>query len=251
MTTIEFDSVDLTADPYFIRQFLHDSWPKRRFEMAPLSRSRGSIVLDDTFGEKVFSVAGKLVASSQSALEDAIDDMKELLSRRSKNLDVSYGSGTRRYVAYVEDLVIGKDYYQITNVDFSFKFVVPSGVGYNPSQQNYSSDNQTSASITGSFSVGGSTYAEGQITISFDSATSCTQVEVTVAGVKITIASTFSAADVLVIDCERKRVTKNGVEIDFTGRFPRFEVGSNSYQIDITRTAAQVDIDFDWYDTYL
>lgn len=251
MTTIEYDSVDLTAAPYYIRQFLHDSMPDRRMEFEPLARARGGVILDTKFGQKSFGVVGKLVCDTQEELEDAIDDMKELLSRNAKNLDVTYGSGTRRYVAYASDLKIERDHYHITHANFGFKFLVPSGIGYDPTLNNHSNDNQTAAAISSSFVVGGSTHALGTIRVAFDSASSCSKVEVTIGGVKISVTSTFSTSDVLLIDCERKKVTKNGTEIDFTGRFPQFEVGTNNYTIDITRTSAQVDIDIEWYDTYL
>lgn len=249
--TITFDSVNITSDPYFIRQFLHDSWGARRLERQSLSRDRGVAILDAQFGEKAFDMRGKIIQSSQSNLESQIDTLKELLSRQGKNLDVSYAGGTRRYVAYVEDLKIERDHYHIQHADFSCRFVIPSGVGYDPSIQNHSNDNNTGATESGSFTVAGSAPPKGVITISFDSASSCSKVEFTLNGVKMTIEQTFSTSDVLVIDTDRKKVTLNGVEKDFSGRFPDFIVGSNSYLASLTRTSAQFDIDIDWYNTYL
>ena len=50
------------------------------------------------------------------------------------------------------------------------------------------------------------------------------------------------ATNILIFDILNKKVTLNGVEKDYTGIFPTFNVGVNSFTVDTTRTAAQWDL---------
>lgn len=249
--TLTFDSVDLMATPYIVRYIKHDGNPDRRLEREKLSRSRGTILLDEEFGEKVFEMAGKITGTSQANLEANIDTFKELMSRKSKNLDIGYGVSTRRYVAYVDDLKIDRDFYHLVFAPFSLKFIVPDGIGVDPTPSDIVLSNQTGASVSGNFTIEGSAYPEPEITFSFDSASSATKLELTVNGDKITITTAISASDILVIDCANKKITKNGTEIDYTGIFPRFIVGSNPYVIAITSSSHQYDMDLKYSKTYL
>jgi phage-related protein len=66
----------------------------------------------------------------------------------------------------------------------------------------------------------------------------------------ITITNTFSASDVLVIDCEDKTVKLNWIAIDYSGVFPILEVGVNSYTITINWTK-NFDITLSYFNNFL
>lgn len=57
--------------------------------------------------------------------------------------------------------------------------------------------------------------------------------------------------DTLVIDCEQKLVTLNGVEINFIGAIPEFPPGSQDMNYSDGFTSRDFDIDVDYYKLYL
>jgi hypothetical protein len=61
-------------------------------------------------------------------------------------------------------------------------------------------------------------------------------------GDKVTIASTFSNGDQIVIDGENRRVTKNGTEIDYTGVLPKIIAGSNVFKITLTGSGFSISV---------
>lgn len=249
--TLTFDNVDLMASPYIVRYLYHDGWPERRLDMEKRAHERGALLLDTQFGEKVFAMAGKITGATQDELETNIETFKELMSREAQNLDIGYASSTRRYKAYVDELKINRDFYHLLHAPFSLKFIVPSGISINPVAVNDSHDNITDASYSNTITILGSAKPTPTVTLTIDSATTATVAEVTINGDKITITTALVATNVLVIDCENKKVTKDGTEVDYAGIFPRFKVGSNAYTIALTRTACQYDLDIDYFKTYL
>jgi len=248
---MSFDSVDLMASPYIVRYIKHDLWPDRNLTRENLAGERGTIVVDTEYGEKIFEVAGKITGTSQANLEANVDTFKELMSRKGKNLDIGYGDSTRRYVAYVEDLKVDRDFYHLLHAPFSFKFIVPQGIGKNPTQVTDTNNNITDASYEDTITIEGTAEPKPTITITVDSETDLTKLEFTANGNKIGITAAFNAADVLVIDCENKKVTLNGTEVDYDGIFPNFVIGSNAYTVDTTASARQYDLVIQYYKSYL
>lgn len=53
-----------------------------------------------------------------------------------------------------------------------------------------------------------------------------------------TISSTIVAGDIVILSSEKKTVTKNGVEINYTGFFPIFPTGSNPFTLTTIGTTA-------------
>ena len=248
---LTYDSVDLTVDPYLIRKYPHDLWPDRRFETQPISRESGVLVLDSQFSDKKFTMEGKITGTSMNNLESNIDVLKELFSRTLKNLDIGYSSGTRRYLAYVDNLKIDRDFYHLMFVPFTCDFIIPSGIGINPNATTSTVNSITNASYSGSLSMTGSKPAKPIITVTINSATAITGFSLTVNGDKITITQALSAGNVLVIDCSQKKVTYNGTEILYSGIFPRFIVGTNSYVAAAPGTSRNYNISIVFNPTYL
>lgn len=248
---LTFDSQDLMASPYIVRYVKHDLWPDRNLTRENLAYEQGTVVTNTQYGEKIFEVAGKITGTSQDNLEANVDTFKELMSRKGKNLDIGYGGSTRRYIAYADDVKVDRDFYHLLHAPFSLKFVVPKGVGINPSQVTDTNLDITDASYNNTITIVGTAEPKPVITITVDSETDLTVLELTANGDKITITQGFTAADVLVIDCENKKVTLNGSEIAYDGIFPSFIIGSNSYTIDATSTAHQYDLSIAYYKTYL
>ena len=79
-------------------------------------------------------------------------------------------------------------------------------------------------------------------TITVNSQTAMTALELlnSDTGTEIMITRTFANGDVVVIDAKNKTVKVNGTEVDYTGIIPKWNVGLNNFQINITATAKNI-----------
>lgn len=249
---LQYDGVDLMSDPYIIRNLPHDSWPTRKWETQQFTRESGVAVLDYQFAEKSFTINGKITGTSKENLEANIDSAKELFSRTLKNLDIGYSSGTRRYKAYVNKFDASqRDFFHLLFVPFTAEFIIPSGFGIDATISNSLIEDVTTTPYNGTLTIAGTFPPKPKITITINSGTSITGLSFMVNGDKINITQALTSNDIIVIDCNVKKVTFNGVEIDYAGLFPRFLIGSNSYQIVMSSSARNYDISIDYNPTYL
>jgi hypothetical protein len=149
---------------------------------------------------------------------------------------------------------IVREFYHNLFAPFTAEFIIPSGVGIDPTAQNpVAVTGITAATYGGTFSMIGSYPARPIITITITAASSLTVINFTNNGDKITITKTLSPGDVIVINCDNKKVTYNGLEIDYDGIFPRCVIGvaANAYNIALTRTSATFNLSVSYNPTYL
>jgi len=234
--SIKFDNVELMNASYTPKAVRHDSSPIREMEILELAREDGGVLVSERFRPKVIEIEGTLKASSRSALDSLIDDFKELLSRRNKNLDISYGGSTRRYIAFAEEIRINRDYYHNLFVPYYVRFIVPSGVGKDINETAALDGVDADPTYTGSVSFEGSAPPKPKITLTIGSGWDYAkgiQFENTTRSEKCIInkGTYFSDGDVLIIDCDEKKVTLNDEEIEFYGVIPSFQIGSNDIEI--------------------
>ena len=69
-------------------------------------------------------------------------------------------------------------------------------------------------------------------------------------GNTITINETIATSDILIIDSREKKVTLNANEVDYTGVFPIFETGLESYEVEANGTK-NYDVTIKFFNTYL
>lgn len=129
MASIKFDNQEILNTTYVPRFVKHESDPEININMLELARDDGSIIVSERNGVKKVLLQGILTAATQSALETAIDSFKELFRRVNKNLDVSWESGTRRYVATCTKHEFDRDHFHLLFVPWTAEFTVPAGVG--------------------------------------------------------------------------------------------------------------------------
>lgn len=248
---ITFDNVSLESGAYRTEGIKHESSAPRDMYVYTLARERGSVLVDSRFQSKEITVFGRIKASSQGELEQAVDAFKELLSREDKVLDVEYATGTRRYRAYALQPKINREFFHVSYAPFEATFIVPTGVGEDINPVVSSSLNFTGAMQTGTLNAGGSTFPVPKIQISIDSGTAVSSISFQCNGDKITLAKALVASDTVVFDTENKKVTVNGAEQEYTGMFPKFVVGDNAWRIDVVRTACQYDTVFTYTKKWL
>ena len=245
--SIKYDSTELLNSIYNPEKVLHENMPVRHIERQNLIGDDGSVIVSDRFGEKIIIFNGTLIGSSASDLDSKIDDLKELFSRRDKNLDIDYEGSTRRYVARVLEIDINREYYHLQFVPYEVKFLVPSGMGRNTSETTVinAESKTTTTPVTGNFSLDGTN--EPLPTIEFEITGSGW---INPKGIKFentdndeyiifTTTETVNNGTKFKIYCEDKRVTYQlsgsdpELDIDFSGAFPSFDIGTNNYKITV------------------
>ena len=237
MPSVTFDSVELVNSTYAPKYIKHESAPERELILLDLAREGGSVLITEKYGVKVITVSGSLKATSASTLEIAIDSFKELFSRIAKNLDIGWGSGTRRYVATCVKHTFDRSHFNINFIPWTAQFVVPTGIGEDISETTLvSNQNFTAVSYASSMSFLGSNKPNPRIRVKCGvSATDPKglSIENTDNGERIVItrASGFGANKYFEMDCRLKTVEYDGSAIDFYGVLPDWIVGANDYKI--------------------
>jgi hypothetical protein len=260
MSSIKFDSVELVNSTYIPRFIRHESAPLRDLSLLELAREDGAILVSERYGMKIITIKGKLTASTQAALETAIDSFKELFSGVGKNLDIEWEGSTRRYVATCQKHIFNRDFFHLLFVPWSAEFVVPSGIGEPTSEITHINNASfTAASKTGNFDFNGSAKPKPRFRLKCGAAATDPKgfsLENTDNGEKIVVTRSagFGANKYFEIDCRLKTVKYDGVEIPFYKVFPQFEPGTNGYKIQVGEVLDQEfdggQVLYDWEEIY-
>jgi len=244
MASIKFDSTEICNSTYIPRFVKHESAPERELSTLKLAGEDGVVLISKRYGVKHITIIGKLTAASRSALDTAIDNFKELFSRKDKNLDISWEGSTRRYVATCTRHNFDRDFYHDLFVPWSAEFIVPTGYGKDTSQTTaLDLENQTATAISQNVSFSGSIPPEPIFTINFDTVGNCAAIKIENedTGDYIKIAKEFSAATAYIINTEDLQITEGGIEIDFSGLFPNWIIGSNGFKLTTIGSGSTLD----------
>ena len=257
--SIQFDSTEILTTAYIPQYVKHESAPNRILTALQLAREDGSVLISDKRDIKIITLKGTLVASTQDLLDAAIDAFKELLSRKEKNLDISWNASTRRYVATCTNHQFDRDHYNTNAVPWSAEFTVLSGEGKDTSTTTALNAHSISPStpVADSFTIAGSKPAKPVITFNVDSVGSTVkglEYKNTDTGEKIQITRTGTwgggSGKNIIIDCLNRKVTDNiGLsayqEGIFYGVFPTFKIGTNNVQVSVGKLVCQASGDPD------
>lgn len=227
----------------------HTDGPDMLMGLYALADADGSSIPAINYPSKPVALAGVIKGSSQADLDNRIDTFKGYFTGKDKNLDITYGSGTRRYIA-----TAGTPKIQRKPRSFIAIFQVPitctNPFGLDTSSTDLwaKKNNFTSATFTETPTVGGNApFQLPIITITIDALTG--------AGDYVQISNDnnnqelliygqgLQAGDVIVINCVERTVTLNGTEIDYDGTFLELEPGANSITYTDGFTTRTVDVE--------
>lgn len=235
----------------------HTDLPSRDVAIMALANANSSVIPYTGFPNRKITISGVIKGSSQSDIDSRIDTFKGYFNGKDKNLDIVYGSSTRRYVATVNAISVERDDHNYW-ATFNVEFVCTQPFGCDTAQATaLSATGRTSAAYTDSHTfVGSAPYQLPKITITYTAVTggaSFVSFTNNANGQSVTVTDqTFVAGDVLEIDVKNKTVKKNGVEIDFIGAFTEFEPGvSTSFSYADGFTTRTFNIDVKYYPLYL
>ena len=212
----------------------HTSLPDHDVAMFALANSNQSVIPYSGYPSKKITISGVIKGSSQSDIDDRIDTFKAYFNGKDKQLDITYGAGTRRYVATANAVAVernDKNYFATFNIDFICS--QPFGCSTSATTA-LSATGRTSAAYTDAHTfIGSAPYQLPKITVTYTALSggaSFVAFGNNGNGQGITITDqTWVSGDVLEIDVKNRTVKKNGVEIDFIGAFPEFEPGSRNF----------------------
>jgi len=226
----------------------HTDGPDMLMGLLALADADGSSIPAINYPSKPIALAGVIKGSSQADLDSRIDTFKGYFIGKDKNLDIAYGSGTRRYISTAGVPKIQRkprSYIAVFQVPITC--TTPFGLDTSATDLWATKNNYTSATFTETPTVGGNAPFQLPIfTITIDALTGAgdyvmisndnNNQEILIYGQGLT------AGDVIVIDCEQRIVTLNGTEIDYNGTFLELAPGANSITYTDGFTTRTVDV---------
>lgn len=226
----------------------HTDIPESVAELYMKASANDSVVPDLEYPYKMVELGGTIHGSSQADLDDRIDTFKGYFAARNVNLDINYSSGVRRYTVLKHNSVSIDREDKALFAKFSIQLICKP-FGFDTSATNLWTAKTafSSATFTEEPTVGGNAplqlpvftitinafTGEGDyIQISNDN----NNQEILVYGLGLEV------DDVVVIDCEQRIVTINGVEVDYYGTFLALEPGAASITYTDGFTTRDVDV---------
>lgn len=207
--------------------------PQKVINMIALAHSNGSTIPFVNYPSRTITVTGTIVGSSSADLDSRIDTFKGYFNGVDKNLDIGYGSGTRRFTATANLLPLVRSNNN-RYATFTLTFVCTNPFGVNTSATvALNATARTAATYSDTYTwLGNSPYQLPVITLTLTAVSSTGSQQMfwgnSDTGQAITITrSTWAASDVVVIDCVNRTVTVNGIATDYIGAFPEFTNASH------------------------
>ena len=203
------------------------------------------------FRTKTISLNWYIKSDTAENLNIAIDTFKKVLWENNKDLDIKVNWNIRRAKASCinMDSLFDRQHYNITFLNFSITFRVVSEFFKELQRQTQSLLWYTwtfTEEIVNRWTV----KTNPMFGILLNSATSVTSINITMWNNSITVLDTYSASDVIQIDCQNKTVKINSIEVDYTWTFPILEVWVNSYTFTIDWTV-NFDLNLSYFNNYL
>ena len=253
-TQIFFDGNDISAVAAAnIIDHDFNQLPRRELKTYKLARANKSITTSAEYSEKEVSVSFHLRGCTRSDAELVLSNLKALLRGVAKDMIVSqFGSD----ITYKGASLTSTEFRWFSNkIILTLVFQVANPVGFEDTLYELLSLNVTSQTNTSAISVDGSFDALPIISLTYNSVTGGTGQTVDIkneeTGQGMTISQDFATNDTLTIDSDRKVVTMNGAEIDFSGNFPVFQPGSGAFGYVDTFSDRDVDIVIEYRKRYV
>lgn len=259
---ITYDSNDLqdynpTTNVGIITNVIeHTNIPDKIAELYAKADANGSAIPAINYPSKRIPIGGAIKGSSQANLDSRIDAFKGFFNGKDKNLDIAYGSGTRRYIATANTISVARQQKALWAA-FAIEFICTNPFGIDTTATSITNTlNHTSATLNMTPTILGSApYQLPVFTITLDALTGSGDYiqlsndnngqDMLLYGLGLT------AGDVIVIDCVNRTVTVDGNLVDYSGTFLELEPGSNSITYADGFTTRTVNIVAEYYKRWL
>jgi phage-related protein len=236
-----FDGFPLADNVSAILLDVKDSAAKRELLTSKIPRGNGISINGLNEREKLIPARVLLKKSTGPLLEAYLDTIRQRLAAQDVFLDITRHGIERRYVATVvnmEELFEERSPRDVTKCLLNVTFLCKEGFA---TDRNYTSRSEevTTSPQNHSFENTGSAPAPIIGILNFSAANSITAVVLKneTTGVEIEAVLNISPGDVVRFDSENFTVTKNGVEVDYSGAFPELDPGMNVISWTVTGTS--------------
>lgn len=243
---VVFDGFSLSdGDSLSVRRIINPG-PVREINKTSVPRGDGEFLNGVFYRNREITVIGRVRAPTGADFNQLLDTVKAGLRTEEGDLDIiEEGLDPRRYVGTLSNfdgMLAERDYYHVTWLPFEAKFYCkPFG-----HDRAYTSQTNaiTSSPAPDAVMNQGTVEAKPVFVFIFSSATTVTTVNLKRLDMEgnvldeIEYVGTIAASDVLVFDSENQQVTKNGVDVDYSGAFPLLDVGQNLFEYTIDGTFA-------------
>ena len=224
----------------------HDAFgfPDRRVQIEELPRVEGAVELQNLWGKRTITMSGYVEGATRGELEDNLSALRRALAPKQQQLIIdTLSNEARHYLATCESLSITEEAgVNIRHLTWDAQFVCADPFAY-----------ASSLTVMPEFTVyDGSTLSvvnNGDLTTTptFKIRTTHPQpITLTIVnnttGERITPSVTILSGDRMSVDTTRLSVTKNGVEVQYIGGFPRLNVGENTFAIYLTASGVSPSI---------
>lgn len=238
-STLSFNWYDLDQGAFRLKNIIWiDDSVDIDFNTYSRANADGQWIDSIYYRQKTITIEGVLVASSPWDLDQEITSLKSSMSKRNKKfIYIRRNWDIVETTANCVKVSVLREFFHIDFVPVTMEIVTVDPFFYGQERHESSWTGLTSDLSTTVLYSWGEVYTRPYIQININSATSVTQIEITLWGNTITIDSTFSSSDVIAIDCKEKKVTLNSTQsINYTGIFPKLERWETQLDLNITGT---------------
>lgn len=234
----------------------HTDIPDQVMSIFAQADANKSVIPNVNYPSKKITIRGTIHGSSQADLDSRIDTFKGYFNGKDKNLDITYSSGTRRYIATKNAISIDREDHALF-ARFVVEFICAQPFGVDTSATSIANQTaQTGATHTYTPTIEGSApYQYPIITITINTVTEGSdyiQVSNDNNGQDMLLYDMdFEADDVIVIDTFERTVTINDELVEALGTFLELEPGANSITITDGFSARNIDILIEYYKRWL
>lgn len=250
MISFTFDSTDLsTLDNVTITAVKAYDTPERELRIHKIARADKSILTSAEYSSRPIIVEGVIGADNYLELTQNLNTLNSKI--QTQNAQVSYEQAGISLIYEEVTLDSMKTKIRGGSCDFSIVFVASNPIPYESgSNQMLQPQHFTASASSYAINNTGSYTALPVISVTISLLTGGTTKQVvltnSVLGQGITITRTWTAGDVISIDCMEKTVMVNGTAVDYTGIFPEFAPGSGSigYTDTLTTRSGKISVTY-------
>lgn len=254
---MQFDGNTITSPVFVLTEIDHYSIPTKDVPIYKLAFANKSSIPWTNYPSKGIRVTGYIFCDNVSdSVEANVDLLKSYLLAQDANLDIPYGSGTRRYVATVNKLDIKKSI-SSKAVSFTLEFICSQPFGKDVDATVLVNDTGvTTPNETYPITIEGTApFQYPKIQIEINSLTGTgdyVQISNDNNGQEMLLYGLgLAASDVIEIDSFERTVTVNDVPVEYLGTFLELTPGSNSITYTDGFTTRNVDILIDYHRRYI
>lgn len=230
-------------------------YPKRDVTNSVLANADSSVTTSAFYQGRPVNIRLIITRSGRDDLDASISELRHILEPINAVLQIPIQGSPRKYNKCTVSNIAFKDIAGgYISVDIEFLSSDPFYYDINPSTM-LSVANLTSGNKSYPITVYGTAKQVPVITYTVNSFTTGSNRTVTftnpATSTTITIQRTWTAAEILIIDCLNRTVQISGVDVDFSGNFPEWSVGDGALNYTDDFTARSVNISSIYYRRYL